>query len=246
MITPYKLLALIGKTVIHPGGGQSTKELYELANFKKTDLVLEIGCGVGTGAIDMVNRYHVRVKAIDVDPDMVALAQKKIEKAGVSDKIEVKRGSVENLPYNDNVFDKVIIESVISLTNRDKSIKEVLRVCKRGGKIVDHEFIWKKVPPPIIKQIFVKEFATKDNFKDVDDWASLYRRNGLKKVEFTEGNFNFLHPITVIRDEGIISTAKILFKLLSNAEYTTRALRLLPPLLKVSPYLGYIVIAGEK
>ena len=56
-LDPYQLMAVLGKKVIHPGGKQSTKELYVMANFQPHHLVLEIGCGVGTTGIDIVKKF---------------------------------------------------------------------------------------------------------------------------------------------------------------------------------------------
>lgn len=246
MITPYKLLALIGKNVVHPGGGNSTKELYAFADLKETDIVLEVGCGTGTTAIDIVKKFNSEVVAIDFDPDMIDIAKKNIEKNAVVNKIKISLGNVEKLPFANNVFDKVIIESVISLTDRDKSIREIIRVCKKGGKIVDHEFIWKKKPTSKIEYIFEREFSPNTTFKDIEDWVYLYRKYGLKKIDFKQGPFSFMQPMNIIKDEGLLNIFRMLFKVLFKKDYLILSIKLLPNLIKLTPYLGYIVITGEK
>jgi SAM-dependent methyltransferase len=39
--------------------------------------ILEIGCGTGNHTVELANRPHVQVTAVDVDPEMLALAQAK-------------------------------------------------------------------------------------------------------------------------------------------------------------------------
>jgi hypothetical protein len=44
---PYKFMAVIGKTVIHPGGRASTQALLARAGITAASTVLDVGCGVG-------------------------------------------------------------------------------------------------------------------------------------------------------------------------------------------------------
>ena len=59
-------------------------------------------------------------------------------------KIKVLKADIQQLPFEDNSFDAVIIEAVTMFVNREKAVAEVMRVCKVGGKILEHEFIWRK------------------------------------------------------------------------------------------------------
>ena len=67
---PYLLFGLLGKQVIHPGGRKSTDELLGLAALAPGQRVLDIGCGVGTTAIEIAKRVQLEVIAADISPDM--------------------------------------------------------------------------------------------------------------------------------------------------------------------------------
>lgn len=56
---PYAFFALLGKRVIHPGGRRSTEQIFELGQFSEGQRVLDIGCGVGTTAIQLASRFGV-------------------------------------------------------------------------------------------------------------------------------------------------------------------------------------------
>src|SRR5258708_2664814 len=142
-LDPYQLMAALGKKVIHPGGRQSTKELYSMADLQPQHLVLEIGCGVGTTCIDLVKRFGCRVIITDVDEKMIEKAKKNVELAGLTDKIKVQKADILELSFPDNTFDVIIIEAVTMFVNRERAIKEVMRVCKLKGKVIEHEFIWR-------------------------------------------------------------------------------------------------------
>src|SRR5207237_3671506 len=58
-LDPYSFLAVLGKRVIHPGGRRSTEELFSLAQLQPGQRALDVGCGVGTTAIQMARRYDV-------------------------------------------------------------------------------------------------------------------------------------------------------------------------------------------
>src|SRR6266550_1311619 len=67
-LDPYAFMAVLGKRVIHPGGRRSTEELFDLAHLQVGQKALDVGCGVGTTAIQMARRFGAVVTAIDISP----------------------------------------------------------------------------------------------------------------------------------------------------------------------------------
>jgi ubiquinone/menaquinone biosynthesis C-methylase UbiE len=67
-------MAVIGKRVIHPGGRASTEALLHRAEISETTRALDVGCGVGTTAIEIARRYRAAVTAIDIAPLMLQRA----------------------------------------------------------------------------------------------------------------------------------------------------------------------------
>ncbi|HIH69338.1 class I SAM-dependent methyltransferase [Methermicoccus shengliensis] len=87
------------------GGLKATKELIELCHVDKNSYVLDVGCGVGITACYMAKRYGCKVNRIWRDDRIV--------------------------PFEDNIFDAVISESVNAFTgNKQKAIGEYKRVVK--------------------------------------------------------------------------------------------------------------------
>ena len=74
-LDPYAFLAVLGKRVIHPGGGASTAALLEWASLTPGERVLDIGCGVGTTAIRIARETSAEVGAADISPLMRGRAQ---------------------------------------------------------------------------------------------------------------------------------------------------------------------------
>jgi 2-polyprenyl-3-methyl-5-hydroxy-6-metoxy-1,4-benzoquinol methylase len=50
-LDPYAFFAVLGKHVIHPGGGAATDALIRRADFRSDQRILDVGCGVGRTAI---------------------------------------------------------------------------------------------------------------------------------------------------------------------------------------------------
>ena len=76
-----------------------------------------------------------KVIGIDLSPDMLKLAKKKIETNKIPNKsISMMNG--ESLCFADNTFSKVVAMYVVSVTqNPEKLIEEMKRVCKSDGDI---------------------------------------------------------------------------------------------------------------
>ena len=64
-----------------------------------------------------------------------------MEKAGLSDRIELVRGDSENLPFADQSFDAVTVAfGVRNFEDLERGLGEMRRVLRPGGKLVVLEF----------------------------------------------------------------------------------------------------------
>ena len=133
------LMAALGKKSIHIGGRPSTTQLFEMARLKPGQRVLDAGCGVGSTAIEIASRYDCEVTAVDIAPEMINRAEANVQAAGLEDEVTVERGDILDLDYPDDTFDRVVIEAVVMFVDRITAIRELVRVCKPGGYVVDHE-----------------------------------------------------------------------------------------------------------
>ena len=72
---------------------------------------------------------------------MLAVGRNKIQKRSLSNKIELKSGDSENLPFSDNNFDAVTVGfGVRNFENLQKGLREINRVMKPGATLVILEF----------------------------------------------------------------------------------------------------------
>jgi ubiquinone/menaquinone biosynthesis C-methylase UbiE len=95
---------------------------------------LEIGFGTGLNLPHYPKRVH-RLTAVDPNPGMHRLAQKRIKQAGIEVDQQVLGG--ERLPFEDNRFDCAVSTfTLCSIEGVDQALAEVYRVLKAGGKLL--------------------------------------------------------------------------------------------------------------
>jgi ubiquinone/menaquinone biosynthesis C-methylase UbiE len=108
-----------------------------LLDVRPGETVLEIGFGPGMAIKSLVTGVlAVKIYGIDDSPEMVAQAAARNDGAIKSGRVDLRHGSVEDLPFKDSTFDKVIaINSMQLWPNIPDNLHEIRRVMKAGGKI---------------------------------------------------------------------------------------------------------------
>ena len=245
-LDPYQLMAVLGKKVIHPGGKQSTREFYAMADLQAHHSVLDIGCGVDTTCIDLVRKFGCNIIITDIDDKMIDKARKNVEVAGLIDKIKVEKADIQQLSFADNTFDVIIIEAVTMFVNRHAAIKEVLRVCKPTGRVIEQEFIWRKTPTVDARRILEGGVCPGIKFDSADDWITIYESNGFIKTQLVTGPFRMMSLAGFLKDEGMLNTLSIMAKAITRVAYMKKMAWLMPRIMKVKNSLGYIVFSVEK
>ena len=97
------------------------------------DVALKIIRNVPDGAIEVVG--------MDFSEKMLELAQQKIDSEGKAHSIQLKSGSAESLPFEDNYFDGTTTAfGVRNFSDVGQSLREMHRVIKPGGRCVILEF----------------------------------------------------------------------------------------------------------
>jgi demethylmenaquinone methyltransferase / 2-methoxy-6-polyprenyl-1,4-benzoquinol methylase len=101
---------------------------------------------VATGTADMALMAHkmlnpLKITGIDISEGMLAEGRKKIEKEGLTKKIDLQFGDSETINYPDNSFDAVMVAfGVRNFENLEKGLSEICRVLKPGGQLLVIEF----------------------------------------------------------------------------------------------------------
>lgn len=245
-LDPYKFMAVIGKRVIHPGGRASTGVLLRRAQLTGSALVLDVGCGVATTAIEIARRHGARVTAADISPLMLERAEANARAAGMADLVTVTSAGIVALPFEDAAFDVVIAEAVTMFTDRPRAAAELARVTRPGGRVLATEFYWRKPPTPEAREVFLGQVCPGMQFDSVEDWTRIYSAAGLTGLDTETGPFEMMAPRGFLADEGLARCLAIMGTVAGRPANTRKMAWLMPRMAKAVPYLGYIIIAGTK
>ena len=97
--------------------------------------VLDVGTGTALIPIELGRRgAGVRVTAIDLADEMLAIGRRNVATAGLADVIQLERVDAKRLPYRDGAFDVVMSNSIVHHIPEPRgTLAEMARVLRSGG-----------------------------------------------------------------------------------------------------------------
>ena len=163
--------------------------------------ILDVATGTGDFALQALTINPDKVIGIDISTGMLEMGRKKIEKLGLTGKVELLHGDSENLPFGENKFDAAIVAfGVRNFENLEKGLLEIFRVLKPGAMLVVLEFsrprgfpfrqvfnFYFKAVLPKIGRVISKDDAaytylpeSVEAFPDGDDFVGILKKIGFK------------------------------------------------------------------
>ncbi len=124
--------------------GSSEKALVRLGLEKLTiaegQVALEIGFGTGHALVALAQAVgdSGKVYGIDISQGMLDLAQEKLETAGLAERVELRLGDAVHLPFEDHLFDGVLMSFTLELFDTPEIpvvLAECCRVLRHGGRL---------------------------------------------------------------------------------------------------------------
>ncbi|MCE3556137.1 class I SAM-dependent methyltransferase [Pseudonocardia sp. RS11V-5] len=127
------------------GIGDSYWQLVAQAAIEPGATVLEIGCGTGNVLLPAKRAVpSASVIGTDPDPEALALARRKAERAGLT--LQLDQAYAQSLPYADGSVDRVLSSLMLHHLPEDEKVgalQEVRRVLAPGGSLhlmdLDHD-----------------------------------------------------------------------------------------------------------
>lgn len=134
----YDFLNQLLSLGIHKGWRRKAIRLLET---QKPKTILDIATGTADFAIEAMKLNPTKVVGVDISEGMLKLGRDKINKLGLQNKIELKSGDSESLPFSDNSFDAITVGfGVRNFENLEKGVADIYRVLNPDGMLVILEF----------------------------------------------------------------------------------------------------------
>jgi len=107
--------------------------LCEALDLRAGERVLDVACGNGNAALAAARRFGL-VTGVDYVPALLARAGARAAVDGMP--LELREGDAEALPFADGAFDVVLSTfGVMFAPDQERAARELLRVCRHGGRI---------------------------------------------------------------------------------------------------------------
>jgi arsenite methyltransferase len=127
------------------------EKLMDLVDLRGDEMVLDVGCGRGL-LLNIAAKRLITGRAVGIDlwqtDDLTdnrpeaTLANAEAE--GVADRVEVKTGDMQQMPFLDGTFDVAVasmsIHNIRDKDGRAKAVREIARVLKPGGRVALQDF----------------------------------------------------------------------------------------------------------
>jgi demethylmenaquinone methyltransferase / 2-methoxy-6-polyprenyl-1,4-benzoquinol methylase len=104
--------------------------------------VLDVASGTAAVAIELARSAPARsVVGIDQSPEMLAAGRERVDRAGLSDRIELRAARAEDLPFADDEFDALTFTYLLRYVDDvPATLRELVRVVRPGGTVAMLEF----------------------------------------------------------------------------------------------------------
>ena len=147
------------------------------------DHILDIGCGGGRTVQKLASMASQgKVWGVDFSDQSVAVSRRTNRKAIRTGQVDIRRGSVSELPFDEAQFDLVTaVETHYFWPDLESDLREVYRVVKPGGKLLMIAAVYKTEKFDERNQQWIQygnmTYLTREEFE------SLFKQAGFTQVE---------------------------------------------------------------
>lgn len=111
----------------------------DLAELRRGETVLDVGCGTGTLALEAYARVGETGRVVGVDPALRQIARARSKAARRGFPVDFRVGAIERLPFPDQSFDVVLSTWMMHHLPDDlkrRGLSEIARVLRPAGRLV--------------------------------------------------------------------------------------------------------------
>jgi ubiquinone/menaquinone biosynthesis C-methylase UbiE len=122
---------------VEAAGGKVSRRLIELAKIKEGYKVLDVATGIGEPSITAAHQVGKsgHILAIDISPEMLSIAKKRVISSGIQDVIEFREGDTETIELPISTFDAALCRfGLMFLPDLGAGLSNIYKSLKEGGR----------------------------------------------------------------------------------------------------------------
>lgn len=120
---------------------QYTRKAYGLLPALEHPNILDIGCGSGVVTMELARLSNGRVIGVDIDKAAIEKLRRKIEGAGMRDRVKAVDCSMCDIEFADGIFDIIWTEGAIHVVGFSEGLRRWRNLIKPGGFFAVHDRI---------------------------------------------------------------------------------------------------------
>ena len=262
----YDFMGYVGVPFFNIGGFASIDRLAELCHITGETQILEVGCGTGTNACYLAEKYGCTVVGIDLAKHMVQQANRRVAELGLSDRATFRVGDAYSLDFPDATFDVVFTVFVSQFLDSTKAFPEFCRVLRDGGRLgVNEMYRAENVPTEVKEKVDYNEKTFREltelpfTLRSPETWLQAFVVCGLTDVTVEVHPNSQKSPYSGSIVEEFGGWRKLLTTLWRLLVYATRSGEMRKRFAKISgtkkvliedkdtsKYIGYVLCVGKK
>jgi len=179
-------------------------EALKMISLSGNEKVLEVGVGTGISLVKYPRT--VDIVGIDLSKEMLEKAKERVNRYSLTN-VQLKIENAEEMSFQKEQFDKVIIMYVLSVTpNPEILLEKAFSVCKEGGEvIIVNHFSQKKTLRKFADYDFLQRVERKLGFRiyfPLDKYIQYINRMGYSSVEVKSVNYGWSRIIKIKKEKA--------------------------------------------
>jgi ubiquinone/menaquinone biosynthesis C-methylase UbiE len=127
---------------------QYTRKAFRMIPQLTHPRILDVGCGPGGPTLELVRLSDGEIIGLDIDQPSLDELSRRIQEAGLSERVQVVNCSLLEMDFPDESFDIIWSEGSIHVIGFERGLREWRRFIRPNGFLVVHDMIWLRPDPP--------------------------------------------------------------------------------------------------
>jgi ubiquinone/menaquinone biosynthesis C-methylase UbiE len=135
------ILDELNKDLLRERFAKYTRKAFQMLPELDKPAILDIGCGTGVPTLELARLSNGQIIGLDISEPLLDELTKKIEAAGLSNRVKTVKTSLFEMDFPDESFDLIWAEGSIFVIGFEQGLKAWRRLLKLGGFLVVHDEI---------------------------------------------------------------------------------------------------------